>query len=140
MTDLNSTLADMRARVDHGVYAGPWAIDHLPTVFGLYDAGMAYRGEGTVLLGSAFQPNVANRIVTDHNDLPKLLAAVEAVVAVHSPVRKGDENWNPDTMVARRVYCLGCEGEFDWPTEYKDCPTIRALESALGVSDDPQNQ
>lgn len=122
MTDLNSTLADMRARVDHGVYAGQWAIDHLPTVFGLYDAGMAYRDEGTVLLGSAFQPNVASRIVADHNDLPKLLAAVEAAVVFSEQIASD---------CATDLPCQECATRIE---------LRRVLERALGVSDDPQNQ
>ena len=132
MTDLNSTLAEMRARVDHGVYAGPWAIDHLPTVFGLYDAGMAYRDEGTVLLGSTFQPNVASRIVADHNDLPKLLAAVEAVVGVHKPLHA----LNVATRPAHHTnVCIGC-GTDDGNWQVWPCPTIRALNDALGVGDE----
>lgn len=74
-------------------------------------------------------------IVHAVNHLPEYVEAVEAVERVrelHRPIKSTkDDEWDADTMIRGRTYCAACsDSEFDWPVEYKDCPTIRALDGA----------
>jgi len=146
MPDLESTLGGMRARVEAAT-EGPWNIDG-PLYF-----------DYTVGADQVAEPVVCSTLITDEKwrepicapmtppspigepalkeylakfdsnatfiahartDLPKLLAAVDAVVALHTV---------DDGYYGGQV-CEMCDFE-RWP-----CPTIRALNDALGVGDE----
>lgn len=123
---IDTRLAEIRARVDAAT-EGPWEV--IPTVG---NAVVADDGDG-------YWTDVADRIETEadaefiaasRTDLPALLAAVEAVRALHMPVE----------VEPSETICAGCstlrgQGEtaryFPF-TEYP-CPTAQALTAALEV-------
>ena len=62
------------------------------------------------------------------NDFPRALAALKAVLNVHSPIPAVDVARRPGQQLTQ--VCTGCgtdDGNFQrWP-----CPTVRAVEAAL---------
>lgn len=59
-----------------------------------------------------------------HQDIPALLAAVEAVLELHEPEATGYGDW----------VCGACisAGSHDWESTAYPCPTVTAIQSALG--------
>lgn len=111
MTDLRTTLAAMRERVE--AQACRW-LAHEPRFCEVHDG-----------VRSTVHESDCN-YAPDATDTLRLLAAVEAVVARHKPAVFGDA---PDVR-----YCTHCQASGDpfaptgrtWP-----CPTIRTLTDAL---------
>ena len=116
-------LAAIRERANTAT-PGPWAVDHLPTVFGAVDPSL--RNGDTVLLGSAFQRGDIKFIIHARTDVPRLLDAVEAVLKVHTPglmgVTRGDVVWESEDPI-----CVTC-------FKSHPCPTVQAITSALGAT------
>ena len=58
------------------------------------------------------------------HDVPRLVAAVEAVLALHEPEATGYGDW----------VCGACisAGSHDWESTAYPCPTVTAIQSALG--------
>lgn len=63
-------------------------------------------------------------------DRAKLLAALDAVLAVHQPI---DALMNPGRHERTVQVCTGC-GTDDGNWQRYPCPTVRAIESAGGAS------
>ena len=61
------------------------------------------------------------------HDVPALLAAVEAVLVMHKPEATGYGDW----------VCGACisAGSHDWESTAYPCPTVTAIQSALGETD-----
>lgn len=122
MTDLNSTLAEMRARVDAAT-AGPWLAYAADSGQGIYanasPVAMSLRAS------DKGGPENATFIAHARTDLPALLAAVEAVVAVHVPYEG-----------AYGRACSECvEGRDSDPAAWP-CPTIRACPTRWEVGNE----
>ncbi len=58
------------------------------------------------------------------HDVPRLVAAVEAVLELHEPEATGYGDW----------VCGACisAGSHDWESTAYPCPTVTAIQSALG--------
>lgn len=112
MTDLNSTIAEMRARTENLV-PGPWTWG-----VGTIEAH-DYDGNPVVLFeresNHVTTRNECAFIAHARTDLPKLLTAVETVVALHI------------NLDGKCVVCKDYWGE----RHVYPCPTISALESGL---------
>ena len=67
---------------------------------------------------------VAEFIAHARQDIPALLAAVEAVLELHEPEATGYGDW----------VCGACisAGSHDWESTAYPCPTVTAIQSALG--------
>ena len=121
MTDLESTLDGMRARTENLV-PGPWT-------WGIVTIeALDYDGDPVVLFererNHVTTRNECAFIAHARTDLPAVLAAVDAVVAVHVPIHKNGQ-----------LACSVCYDSFREPHIFP-CPTIRALNDALGAGDE----
>ena len=115
---IETRLAEIRARVENAT-EGPWSVyrgDRIGTYVTRPDlAGVAREWSLT------WSDADAEFIAASRTDLPALLAAVEAVMALHKRLTF------PDDGIGEPTACGHCDNE-TWP-----CPTIRALAAALGV-------
>ena len=142
---IESRLAEIRARVEAAT-EGPWSVyrgDRIGTYVTRPDlAGVAREWSLT------WSDADAEFIAHSRTDLPALLAAVEAVRALHQPMPIYDdecadtdcdrdhveltmgEYWHTDSVAGQS--CRECAGE-DFMPELRDwpCPTITTLTAAL---------
>lgn len=79
--------------------------------------------DGAEAMWIEYWPNAADVafIVAARSDVPRLLAVVEAVRAIHRP---------DGEMCVDAIWCVCCGVETDWP-----CPTIAAITRALTGED-----
>ncbi len=72
----------------------------------------------------AGRTNDAEFIAHARQDIPALLAAVEAVLELHKPEATGYGDW----------VCGACisAGSHDWESTAYPCPTVQAIHQALG--------
>ena len=70
------------------------------------------------------QPITDLRVWDSVFDVPALVAAVEAVLELHEPEATGYGDW----------VCGACisAGSHDWESTAYPCPTVQAIQSALG--------
>ena len=122
MTAIESRLAEIRARAEAAT-DGPWEWAAHTTVDG--DKWSVFHGESTSALAmnnDGWAPD-AEFIAASRTDLPALLAAVEAVMALHKRLTF------PDDGIGEPTACGHCDNE-TWP-----CPTIRAITAPLETQD-----
>ena len=118
-TDPRTILAEIRARAEAAT-EGPWSV-HRSERTGTY----VTRPD---LLGIArewslvWQDGDAEFIAASRTDLPALLAAVEAVMGLHSPIERRDGPVCDHCLHSPRV------GAYPYP-----CPTVQALTAPLEV-------
>jgi len=101
MSDLSSLLAPIRAR-ETAATEGPWEVDG-------NDADAAF-------------------IAAARTDIPRLLTALDKVLAIHEPV---DALMNPGRHERVVKVCTGC-GTDDGNWQRYPCPTVTAVTAALG--------
>ena len=108
-------LDEIQARADAATDGAWWG-----SMLGTHVEVFAGEGSGSdPMLASELRPGDAEFIVAARTDIPRLVAALRAVLDLHKPYEQCRE---PGCC----RYCEGCEHE--WP-----CPTVRAINAALGV-------
>ena len=137
MTPISEYLTEQK-RLAEAATEGPWKRDWYAGVKDPKSRLMtAYEGRNHCL-GEYLTEEDATFIAAARSSVPKLIAAVEAVMAVHERVETQSQypmppNWKPMKLEV----CGHCKrpGAGDalhpWP-----CPTIRAIEAALGGEGD----
>ena len=138
---IETRLAEIRARVGAAT-EGPWAPwydqDGAPHMGGLLMVG---DGDGVIPEGETwiegvdinpvahtYTPEDREFIAASRTDLPALLAAVEAVMALHKCLIF------PDDGIGEPTACGHCDNE-TWP-----CRTIRAITDALDADTTREDQ
>ena len=121
---IDTRLAEIRARVENAT-PGPWDARQYPQ-----GGGRVYEPDGYPLPGcfncgendAVYEEGDAEFIAASRTDLPALLAAVEAVMALHKCLTF------PDDGIGEPTACGHCDNE-TWP-----CPTIRDITAALDAN------
>jgi len=118
MTTITEYLAEQK-RLAGAATEGPWAWHSRQTVDG--DSWAVFDGKDHVVTDNrdGWVPD-AEFIAAARESVPRMIAALEAVAALHRP-----EKTLPPLGDKRLCAQETCEGF--WP-----CPTIRAVEAALG--------
>lgn len=135
MSDPTEILTDWKAKTDAAT-EGPWEFsfaghdDYEP---GLYPQVLKMDNGDTIIELDAGSREVneasgrfrydADFIAVSRTAMPLLLAAVESVLALHT--ERPLTPFSPAAMVGVTSECRACSR--GWP-----CPTVRAIESALG--------
>lgn len=141
-------LAEVRERAEKAT-PGPWWSDQSEDVYRLH--GVAFRtpppfeqvvnkqiakAAKTGTPYAEYWPDAADDafITSARSDVPRLLAAVEAVIALHT--------WDDIGMfgsreVPRCEVCISDRSDYPetWEGDLWPCPTLRAIAKALGVED-----
>jgi len=130
MTDLRALLAPIRERLAAAT-PGPWfqgrASDRYENTREVYsEREVSATSEDVATF--IHHPEDAALIANAPTDLARLLAAIEAVAALHKPVSSGITGV-PHSLADYDV-CPKCFNDDGWPVAYP-CPTVAAVEAAL---------
>ena len=72
-------------------------------------------------------------LITDaRTSLPRALDALEAVLTYHRTGEGSSQGYTPTGYGDVEPYCAGCEASDEYAVAWP-CPTVRRIESALGV-------
>lgn len=131
MTTTAEFLAEQK-RLAEAATPGPWRLGsfgHGPNAIVRDAEGLSTVQDVWVCDADAGRPENAEFIAAARSSVPKLIAAVEAVMAEHRPV-----DVEPSETVCHGCSTLRGTGENAryFPYEEWPCPTIRAIEAALG--------
>ena len=124
---IQDVLSAMRARTEDLV-PGPWTWS-----VGTVEA-LDYDGQPVVLFerenGHVTTRNEVAFVAHARTDMPALIAAVEAVLALHKPLHALDVATRP---AHHTNVCIGC-GTDDGNWQVWPCPSVRAITEALGAT------
>lgn len=121
MPDPTEQMADWKTKTDAAT-EGPWQYEHGYESWVRADAARGRNNESGLVCEGAWEGDAAF-IAMSRSAFPKLLSAVESVLALHVPETRaafGADGYEEGEYEA----CTGCWDA--WP-----CPTVRAINDAL---------